>query len=165
MIAKWENSGMWPKMGSFKTQGFWGSLLYVLLTQASQSCLCLIILAYSIFTEWYFLCHQYIVDKGAQAGSTIFVIIYSLLSSSCNCTNLCHRVSYHINMVNHTEHFLNIKFCKVFADLQAHQVLNVDVMRLYKRKTTHFSSLPPLNFFPSFLLSTASTTPPHIPAV
>lgn len=27
--------------------------------KAPQSCLCIIILAYSIFTEWYFLCHQY----------------------------------------------------------------------------------------------------------
>lgn len=72
-IAKWGNSGIWPKIGRFKTQGFWGSLLYFLLTQAPQSCLCIILLAYSIFTEWYFLCHQYIVDKGALQSLSSFI--------------------------------------------------------------------------------------------
>lgn len=53
------------------------------------------------------------------------------------------------NIVNHVEHFLNIKFCEVLADLQADELLSVDGKGLYTVKTMYFSSLPPLNLFPS----------------
>lgn len=63
------------------------------------------------------------------------------------------------NIVNHTERFLNIKFYKVLADLQAGELLNVDDMGLYAVKTMYFSSLPALNLFTSSLLSSAPPKP------
>lgn len=52
------------------------------------------------------------------------------------------------NIVNHIEHFLNIKFYEVLADLQDDELLSVDGKGLYTVKTMYFYILRPLNLFP-----------------